>query len=250
MFDLFKCLTYILICVVSIQASHLQQLYEESKTANILLCLGTKESLHDIEGDMLSREDSISDFTKFPSDSDQQDGKGKNIIEELRNKVRMEAAKNNQNSFYQSGEKNANSASRKRPHPESQTRQSFGSGSTSPPSSSCSDENGSSNGSSSNRHNQTTSTSNQGQDSCDEDDEDDDEKDKSWESIDQSRSGSKESSTDDGEVLRKERNRMHAKLTRDRKKLFTSKMQQMISDLEKKNAIIRNKVKWMNGGEM
>lgn len=43
---------------------------------------------------------------------------------------------------------------------------------------------------------------------------------------------------------------MHAKLTRDRKKLFTSKMQQMISDLEKKNAIIRNKVKWMNGGEM
>lgn len=105
MFDLFKCLTYILICVVSIQASHLQQLYEESKTANILLCLGTKKSLHDIEGDMLSREDSISDFTKFSSDSDQQDGKGKNIIEELRNKVRMEAAKNNQNSFYQSGEK-------------------------------------------------------------------------------------------------------------------------------------------------
>ena len=39
---------------------------------------------------------------------------------------------------------------------------------------------------------------------------------------------------------RKERNRIHAKLTRDRKKLFTSRMQQMISSLERQNVMMRD----------
>jgi hypothetical protein len=38
---------------------------------------------------------------------------------------------------------------------------------------------------------------------------------------------------------RKERNRVHAKLTRDRKKLFTSRIQQMISSLERSNNLLR-----------
>ena len=36
-------------------------------------------------------------------------------------------------------------------------------------------------------------------------------------------------------LFRKERNRMHAKMTRDRKKIFASKLQQMISVLENEN---------------
>ena len=40
-------------------------------------------------------------------------------------------------------------------------------------------------------------------------------------------------------AFRKERNRIHAKLTRERKKLFTARMQQMISALEKQNGVYR-----------
>ena len=36
---------------------------------------------------------------------------------------------------------------------------------------------------------------------------------------------------------------MHAKLTRDRKKLFTSRMQQMISSLERQNGMMKNRLK-------
>ena len=36
-------------------------------------------------------------------------------------------------------------------------------------------------------------------------------------------------------LYRKERNRMHAKMTRDRKKVFASKLQQMIQGLENEN---------------
>ena len=41
---------------------------------------------------------------------------------------------------------------------------------------------------------------------------------------------------------RRERNRMHAKLTRDRKKLFTHRMQQMISALERHNLLMRSRL--------
>jgi len=44
-------------------------------------------------------------------------------------------------------------------------------------------------------------------------------------------------------MYRKERNRIHAKLTRDRKKLFTSRMQQMINSLERQNTSMRNRLK-------
>lgn len=40
-------------------------------------------------------------------------------------------------------------------------------------------------------------------------------------------------------AFRKERNRIHAKLTRERKKLFTARMQQMIAALERQNGIYR-----------
>ena len=46
----------------------------------------------------------------------------------------------------------------------------------------------------------------------------------------------------DGELyqFRKERNRIHAKMTRDRKKLFTSRMQKLIATLERDNAMARS----------
>ena len=46
----------------------------------------------------------------------------------------------------------------------------------------------------------------------------------------------------DQEMYRKERNRMHAKLTRDRKKLFTSRMQQLISSLERENLAMKKRL--------
>ena len=46
--------------------------------------------------------------------------------------------------------------------------------------------------------------------------------------------------------FRRERNRMHAKLTRDRKKLFTSRMQQMIQSLERQNYFMRSRLLSMN----
>ena len=45
--------------------------------------------------------------------------------------------------------------------------------------------------------------------------------------------------------IRKERNRMHAKLTRSRKKLFTNKIVQMISSLEQQNKIMRSRIRLM-----
>jgi len=44
------------------------------------------------------------------------------------------------------------------------------------------------------------------------------------------------------EDIKRERNRMHAKLTRDRKKLFTSRLQQTIQALERHNQMIRNRL--------
>jgi hypothetical protein len=44
-------------------------------------------------------------------------------------------------------------------------------------------------------------------------------------------------------VLRKERNKMHAKLSRDRSKLFNSKIQEVISALERFNKIMYNRLK-------
>jgi hypothetical protein len=35
---------------------------------------------------------------------------------------------------------------------------------------------------------------------------------------------------------------MHAKLTRDRKKLFTSRLQQMIQTLERQNSLTKNRI--------
>lgn len=43
--------------------------------------------------------------------------------------------------------------------------------------------------------------------------------------------------------FRKERNRMHAKQTRDRKKLFMSKVQQTIAALERQNTYMKNRIK-------
>lgn len=42
---------------------------------------------------------------------------------------------------------------------------------------------------------------------------------------------------------RKERNRMHAKLTRDRKKMFTSRLQLLIQNLEYQNQVLRQRLR-------
>lgn len=44
------------------------------------------------------------------------------------------------------------------------------------------------------------------------------------------------------ETVKRERNRMHAKLTRDRKKLFTHRMQQLIQALERNNVMMRERL--------
>lgn len=48
--------------------------------------------------------------------------------------------------------------------------------------------------------------------------------------------------TENFHSLRKERNRIHAKLTRDRKKLFTTRLQQMINTLERQNSQLRHRL--------
>jgi hypothetical protein len=50
-----------------------------------------------------------------------------------------------------------------------------------------------------------------------------------------------ESSID--QALRKERNRIHAKLSRDRSKLFQNKIQDAIAHVERQNKIMYNRVK-------
>jgi hypothetical protein len=56
-----------------------------------------------------------------------------------------------------------------------------------------------------------------------------------------------DSSTDTNEnekdkLLRKQRNRMHAKLSRDRRKLFATKISEMISRLETRNQILQRRL--------
>ena len=48
--------------------------------------------------------------------------------------------------------------------------------------------------------------------------------------------------------IRRERNRMHAKRTRDRKRIFMEEMEVMIRQLEEENAILQHHVDKMNGG--
>eukprot|EP00956_Cyclotella_meneghiniana_P015435 scaffold23667_cov71-Cyclotella_meneghiniana.AAC.3 len=48
--------------------------------------------------------------------------------------------------------------------------------------------------------------------------------------------------------IRRERNRMHAKRTRDRKRIFMEEMEVMIRQLEEENAILQDHVDKMNGG--
>mmetsp|Transcript_14746 Transcript_14746/g.21063 ORF Transcript_14746/g.21063 Transcript_14746/m.21063 type:complete len:299 (+) Transcript_14746:45-941(+) len=49
----------------------------------------------------------------------------------------------------------------------------------------------------------------------------------------------KQLSSEELEALRRERNRMHAKMTRDRKKIFINNVEKTISDLEKENKCMR-----------
>ena len=55
-----------------------------------------------------------------------------------------------------------------------------------------------------------------------------------------SKPGDTEGKGIDSYNLRRERNRMHAKFSRDKKKLFTSRIQQMIKYLERQNSFMRS----------
>lgn len=50
------------------------------------------------------------------------------------------------------------------------------------------------------------------------------------------------SNSNNPEIMRKERNRMHAKMTRDRKKMLLTKMQDMIANLESNNELLNNRL--------
>jgi hypothetical protein len=189
------------------QSTRLHQALEESKTANILLCLGVKADAAASASDGVKEEGpggARLNVEPMPLPS----AKG-NIIDQLRTSVRAEAALHKQLAKKgQSSNASSSSSSSSSKEPV------IGKGEI-------------------------------------EDDEDDDE---SISGSNFSRDNSinwkngtvitldgieRRLSNEEMEEMRRERNRVHAKLTRDRKKLFTSRIQQMISTLERQNQILR-----------
>eukprot|EP01040_Poterioochromonas_malhamensis_P014610 gene14610-16192_t len=198
------------------ESARLEQLIEESNTASILLCLGGKQDSSSTDSPVSSITNSPICVSRLPDDSssakrrrkgsDQEESspvgvssEGKdselgvpmslmkgNIIDQLRQKVRVEASKNFNKDQY------------------------------------------------------IFSTSNSTSQMMEEGDEDDDSSVEPNNKPVSSSSSSTHSDEVDNEVQnRRARNRMHAKLTRDRKKLFTNKMQETILLLESRNQQLR-----------
>ena len=244
-------------------AAKLQQLFEESNTANILLCLSTKSDPSHLDAIKRSASDvslySATDELLKQSDyckSDNPSFVRGNIIEQLRSRVRAEAA-----------QQLLVNAARSKPH---------GSNVTSTPKSLSvptttplglqmpgltSDYNVHSIGSDSLEidFNSTVDSSNLMADKLpmdlDDVESDDGEEFETMQPVAEGvvnwKNGTmvlaegsvRKLSPKEIEMYRKERNRIHAKLTRDRKKLFTSRMQQMINSLERQNNSMRSRLK-------
>jgi len=238
------------------EAAKLQQLFEESNTANILLCLSTKSDPSNL--DTLKK--STSEISLYSSTDEllkQNDNGFKsdnpvrgNIIEQLRSRVRAEAA-----------QQVLVNAARSKPH---STSSSSASGSLTPKSATTPlglqipgmtfESDGHS------LESDSAEIEFNGSDKLpmDLDIETDDGEGEEFETMQPVAEGVvnwkngtmvlpegsvRKLSQKEIEMYRKERNRIHAKLTRDRKKLFTSRMQQMINSLERQNTSMRNRLK-------
>jgi hypothetical protein len=239
------------------EAAKLQQLFEESNTANILLCLSTKSDPSNL--DTLKK--STSEISLYSSTDEllkQNDNGFKsdnpvrgNIIEQLRSRVRAEAA-----------QQVLVNAARSKPHA---TSSSSASGSLTPKTATTplglqipgmtfeSDGHSLESDSAEIEFNVSDKLP------MDLDDvETDDGEGEEFETMQPvaegvvnwkngtmvlSEGSVRKLSQKEIEIYRKERNRIHAKLTRDRKKLFTSRMQQMINSLERQNTSMRNRLK-------
>mmetsp|Transcript_12173 Transcript_12173/g.11008 ORF Transcript_12173/g.11008 Transcript_12173/m.11008 type:complete len:336 (-) Transcript_12173:223-1230(-) len=199
------------------EATRLQQAYEESNTANILLHLGANPN-----------ENNITTLGSLPLD----DGhiidpsilsKG-NIIDQLRSNVRAEAAQFKRNYSSQSSTHSSNMIS--------------------------------SLNSLDNNHFNKSESFDQYSDALSEGSVENDHlslddpvANKRWRNGNELTESNmdKKASIEEMDIIRKERNRMHAKLTRDRKKLFTSRLQQLVNSLERQNTIM--KMKLQNSGK-
>lgn len=203
------------------EAAQLQQSFDQNNTANILLCLSTKSDPSNLGSDSC-KDDPCLDF-----DSSTMKG---NILDHLRSKVRLEAIQNGRS-------RTANVSSMEDASP-------IASGST-------------------NSTTVMTSFNTPGHDSDEEAESNDDDTESNvshntskgsvnWKlgTLVSEEGEERKLSVDEMETLRKERNRMHAKLTRDRKKLFTSRLQQMINSLERQNSIMRNRLKTLTVGKI
>ena len=219
------------------EAAKLQQLFEESNTANILLCLSTKSDPSNLDVVKKSNSEtslySSTDELLKQNDGNQMSGRG-NIIEQLRSRVRAEAA-----------QQSLVNASRNKPHSGSS---SLGpSGSTTPKTATPLG-----------LQIPAISFESDGHSVASDAEIDDVESDEDFETMQPvaegvvnwkngtmvlSEGSVRKLSQKEIDMYRKERNRIHAKLTRDRKKLFTSRMQQMINSLERQNSSMRNRLK-------
>lgn len=200
--------------------ARLEQLLEESNTANILLCLSlsTSPTVSNIESkSKFEDREEVSKQTVLNSVTSSKNG---NIIDQLRNKVRVEAAQklrdryeNLSGSSTSSNEDSSNKYTLPKVKGDS-----------------VDSENGS-----------NTDNIEEDQLNCSEESK----KSFSWKNGDEIsilEGLYKKDSTLDFEYQKRERNRMHARLTRDRKKLFTSRLMQAIQHLERQNMIMRNRL--------
>lgn len=172
---------------LQLEASRLQQILDENNTANILLCLSNKN-------------DSCNNPFRFSSSEDAFDMNSAvltgNIIAQLRNKVRSEAAEH-----FKSRSSSSDYFT----------------------SDFCAEE---------------TFDNDAMEAACD-----GESRDSEVGASDTNDPDAKKSPSQLIDNIRKERNRMHAKFTRDRKKLFTSELQQLISSLERQNLMMMNRLK-------
>lgn len=200
--------------------ARLEQLLEESNTANILLCLSLSASptASNIESKQKFEDTEVKPTVVNCNNS----AKSVNIIDQLRNRVRAEAAQKLRDKYENLSGSSTSS------NEESNTG-------TKPKAK----------GDSIDSENCSNTDNNNEDDNLNFSEESKKSFSMSWKNGDEIsilEGLYKKDSTLDFEYQKRERNRMHARFTRDRKKLFTSRLMQAIQHLERQNLIMRNRL--------
>jgi len=207
------------------EAADLQQLLQENATANILIGLGEERGSGSIQS--FDSRDSLLPYANIPAE---------NIFNHLKIKVREEVAKKRQRIDVPQmdiDQKYVNLSSINGFDRLSQCSESIDSNSNRT-SKTSSETNNSHDNENSNFANDSSSTENGSNDRDDREN-----------LVDWSKQGSDADATVTvmgSEIDKKSRNRIHAKQTRDRKKLLTSGMQKLILSLEHHNKLMRSKL--------